>query len=97
GLPSPVRVRRGDGSLTTPASAGVLPGTSVKTLFDHPHEDGFAVGEELMTMEDVTGSDGAWLLSSTRLAAPITHLDDAALPVDPELTAHFQLVLKGQA
>ena len=97
GPTSTLMVRRGDGFLTTPVSAGVLPGTSVKTLFDHLHEDGFAVGEELMTMEDVTGSDGAWLLSSTRLAAPITHLDDAALPVDPELTAHFQLVLKGQA
>ena len=97
GPTSTLMVRRGDGFLTTPVSAGVLPGTSVKTLFDHLHEDGFAVGEELMTMEDVTGSDGAWLLSSTRLAAPITHLDETALPVDPELTAHFQLVLKGQA
>src|SRR5690625_2553095 len=97
GPTSTLMVRRGDGFLTTPVSAGVLPGTSVRTLFDHLHQDGFAVGEELMTVEDVTGSDGAWLLSSTRLAAPITHLDDAVLPVDPELTAHFQLVLKGQA
>src|SRR5699024_6664286 len=94
GPTSTLMVRRGDGFLTTPVSAGVLPGTSVRTLFDHLHQDGFAVGEELMTVEDVTGSDGAWLLSSTRLAAPITHLDDAVLPVDPELTAHFQLVLK---
>src|SRR5699024_3582991 len=97
GPTSTLMVRRGDGFLTTPVSAGVLPGTSVRTLFDHLHQDGFAVGEELMTVEDVTGADGAWLLSSTRLAAPITHLDETALPVDPELTAHFQLVLKGQA
>ena len=49
-----------------------------------------------MTVADVAGSDGAWLLSFTRLAAPITHLDETELPVDHEFTARFQQVLKGQ-
>lgn len=98
GPTSTLLVRRDGQFLTTPASAGVLPGTSVKTLFDWLCEhEGTPVAEQLMTVEDVTGSDGAWLLSSTRLAAPITHLDEAALPVDPELTNRFEQVLKGQA
>lgn len=98
GPTSTLLVRRDGQFLTTPASAGVLPGTSVKTLFDWLAEhEGAAVTEQLMTVADVTGSDGAWLLSSTRLAAPITHLDDAELPVDHELTARFEQVLKGQA
>lgn len=98
GPTSTLLVRRDGQFLTTPASAGVLPGTSVKTLFDWLGEhEGTPVAEQLMTVEDVTGSDGAWLLSSTRLAAPITHLDEAALPVDPELTNRFEQVLKGQA
>lgn len=98
GPTSTLLVRRDGQFLTTPTSAGVLPGTSVKTLFDWLAEhEGAAVTEKLMTVADVTGSDGAWLLSSTRLAAPITHLDEAELPVDHELTARFEQVLKGQA
>lgn len=97
GPTSTLLVRRGDTFLTTPVSAGVLAGTSVASLFEWLRESaGHTVSEELMTLADVTGSDGAWLLSSTRLAAPITHLDEAELPVDPELTARFEQVLKGQ-
>ena len=96
GPTSTLLVRRGDTFLTTPASAGVLAGTAVATLFTWLREQqGLATGEELMTIEDVKGSDGAWLLSSTRLAAPITHLDEHELPVDAELTARFERVLKG--
>ncbi|MEO2098642.1 aminodeoxychorismate lyase [Brachybacterium paraconglomeratum] len=96
GPTSTLLVRRGDTFLTTPASAGVLAGTAVATLFEWLREQqGLATGEELMTIEDVKGSDGAWLLSSTRLAAPITHLDEHELPVDAELTARFERVLKG--
>lgn len=98
GPTSTLLVRRGDEFLTTPVSAGVLPGTAVRTLFEHlDGKDGASVAERLMTVEDVATSDGAWLLSSTRLAAPITHLDDAALPVDAELTAWFEEVLAGRA
>lgn len=96
GPTSTLLVRRGDSFLTTPASAGVLAGTAVATLFEWLREQqGLVTGEELMTIEDVKGSDGAWLLSSTRLAAPITHLDEHELPVDAELTARFERVLKG--
>jgi len=98
GPTSTLLVRRGDEYLTTPVSAGVLPGTSVASLFAWLAEhEGSAVREQLMTVADVAGADGAWLLSSTRLAAPITHLDEAELPVDHELTARFEKVLKGQA
>ena len=97
GPTSTLLVRRGEEFLTTPVSAGVLPGTSVNTLFARLQQDGSPVREELMTVQDVIDSDGAWMLSSTRLAAPITHLDDHELPVDPELTARFEQVLKGKA
>ncbi|MGP9538267.1 aminodeoxychorismate lyase [Brachybacterium sp. AOP43-C2-M15] len=98
GPTSTLLVRRGEEFLTTPVSAGVLPGTCVNTLFAWLHEsEGRTVSEELMTVEDVVGSDGAWLLSSTRLAAPIARLDDAELPVDHDLTAQFEKVLKGRA
>ena len=38
---------------------------------------------------DARGSVRTWLLSSVRLAAPITAIDDAELTTDRELTASF--------
>jgi 4-amino-4-deoxychorismate lyase len=98
GPTSTLLVRRDDEFLTTPVSAGVLAGTSVQTLSAWLEEqEGHGVREQLMTVADVAASDGAWLLSSTRLAAPITHLDETELPVDHELTARFEQVLTGRA
>ncbi|WP_193106596.1 aminodeoxychorismate lyase [Brachybacterium sp. FME24] len=97
GPTSTLLVRRGDTYLTTPVSAGVLPGTCVNTLFAALQHEGHEVREELMTVQDVATADGAWLLSSTRLAAPLTHLDETELPVDHELTARFEALLSGKA
>ncbi|MFC7455606.1 aminodeoxychorismate lyase [Brachybacterium sp. GCM10030267] len=97
GPTSTLLVRHGDTYSTTPVSAGVLPGTSVTSLFDVLQREGTQTREQLMVPADVTSADGVWLLSSTRLAAPISHLDDQQLPVDLELTARFEQVLKGQA
>ncbi|MEE1619578.1 aminotransferase class IV [Brachybacterium sp. J153] len=96
GPTSTLLVRRGEDFLTTPVSAGVLPGTSVGTLFAALQAEGRSAREELMTVADVAGSDGAWLLSSSRLAAPLTHLDEAELPVDRELTERFGRLLTGR-
>ena len=38
-------------------------------------------------------ADAAWLVSSGRLAAPITAVDDVALPVDAALTADLHAYL----
>lgn len=89
GPTSTLLVRRGDRYVTTPVSAGVLPGTSVASVFADLRATGTDCGEELLTLDEVKASDGAWLLSSGRLAAPITRLDETELPVDPELTARF--------
>lgn len=96
GPTSTLLVRRGEDFLTTPVSAGVLPGTSVGTLFAALQAEGRSAREELMTVADVAGSDGAWLLSSSRLAAPLTHLDETELPVDRELTERFGRLLTGR-
>ncbi|HEX7351099.1 aminotransferase class IV [Brachybacterium sp.] len=98
GPTSTLLVRRDGEFLTTPVSAGVLAGTSVTSLSSWlAAQEGAGVREQLLTVADVAGSDGAWLLSSTRLAAPITHLDEVELPVDHELTARFEQVLTGRA
>jgi 4-amino-4-deoxychorismate lyase len=38
-------------------------------------------------------ADAAWLVSSTRLAAPLTHVDGRELPVDRDLTAALNAYL----
>jgi 4-amino-4-deoxychorismate lyase len=44
------------------------------------------VSYELITVDDLLRSDGAWLLSSGRLVAPILQLDDVQLASDPACT-----------
>jgi 4-amino-4-deoxychorismate lyase len=96
GPTSTLLVRRGDTFTTTPTEAGVLPGTTVDTVFTALEQDGHATSRELMRPQDVLGSDGAWLLSSGRLAAPIARLDDRELPVDAELTARLNAAASGR-
>lgn len=95
GPTSTLLVRRGDVYSTTPVSAGVLQGTSVASAFALLAQEGARTEERLMTVEEVVASDGAWLLSSTRLVAPITHVDDRALPVDEDLTGRLLAHLRG--
>ncbi|PMC74874.1 aminotransferase class IV [Brachybacterium sp. UMB0905] len=97
GPTSTLLVQREDRFLTTPVSAGVLPGTSVTSAFDALRAMGRQCAEELLTPAQVKESQGAWLLSSGRLACPITHLDEAELPVDRELTARIGDAIAGRS
>ena len=97
GPTSTLLVRRGETFSTTPASAGVLPGTSLASVAEHLRGTGREVVEELLTPDDVATSDGAWLLSSGRLACPITHLDGQPLPVDQPLSEELSRVIAGRS
>ncbi|MCL6424416.1 aminotransferase class IV [Brachybacterium sp. JHP9] len=97
GPTSTLLVRRGEQFSTTPASAGVLPGTSLASVASHLRGSGREVVEELLTPAQVAEADGAWLLSSVRLACPITHLDDQELPVDRALSEELSQAISGRA
>ncbi|WP_227488303.1 aminotransferase class IV [Brachybacterium subflavum] len=96
GPTSTLLVKQGDRFLSTPVDAGVLPGTSLGSVFELVRGEGSEAAEELMTPAQVAEADGAWLLSSVRLACPITHLDDAELPVDRELTDRLSAAIAGR-
>ncbi|WP_169581027.1 MULTISPECIES: aminodeoxychorismate lyase [Microbacterium] len=88
--PTASLVLRKDGRFITPApNAGILHGTTQLSLFDHLTELGHETAYETVPVSALAGADAAWLLSSVRLAAPITAVDGAEMPVDRESTASF--------
>lgn len=80
-------LRRGDTFVTPAPNAGILHGTTQLSLFEHLAARGFDVGYETVSASSLPQADAAWLVSSVRLAAPITAIDGASLAGDAALTA----------
>ncbi|MEV8267025.1 aminodeoxychorismate lyase [Microbacterium sp. NPDC076911] len=86
--PTASLVLRVHGRFVTPApNGGILHGTTQLSLFEHLDAQGFKTGYEVVPVSLMAEADAAWLLSSVRLAAPITSIDGEEVPVDRELTA----------
>jgi 4-amino-4-deoxychorismate lyase len=83
----------GERFVTPAPTGGILRGTTQQSLFDHLREEGYETAEELIPVEALARADAAWLVSSVRLAAPITSIDDTVLPVDSGLTQAFNRYL----
>ncbi|MDJ1114955.1 aminodeoxychorismate lyase [Microbacterium dauci] len=86
-------IRRGDTFVTPAPNGGILHGTTQLSLFEHLADRGFATAYETLPVSALTAADAAWLLSSVRLAAPITAVDDRPFAVDADLTASFNTYL----
>lgn len=88
--PTASLVLRIGGRFVTPApNGGILHGTTQLSLFEHLAARGFETAYETVPVSALTEADAAWLLSSVRLAAPISAIDGVAVAVDRELTASF--------
>lgn len=83
---STVILRFGDRLVTPRTDIGILPGTSQLSVFEFAAAQGLATEEVLLPASELTRADASWLVSSVRLAAPITHIDDTEVSVDRELT-----------
>lgn len=88
-----VILRRGDTFLTPEPTGGILQGTTQLSAFDWLEENGHPTGYEHVPVAALRDADAAWLVSSTRLAAPLTHVDGRELPVDRDLTAALNAYL----
>jgi 4-amino-4-deoxychorismate lyase len=82
-----VILRIGDRFVTPAPGAGILHGTTQLSLFEHLVERGFETAYETIPTAALAQADAAWLVSSVRLAAPITAIDDIELAHDAEFTA----------
>jgi 4-amino-4-deoxychorismate lyase len=82
-----VILRIGDTFVTPAPGAGILHGTTQLSLFEHLIERGFETAYETIPTAALAQADAAWLVSSVRLAAPITAIDDIELAHDAEFTA----------
>lgn len=86
-------LRRGDTFVTPAPNGGILHGTTQLSLFEHLDAQGYETVYATIPAESLGGADAAWLVSSVRLAAPITAVDDAPMPVDAALTASMNAYL----
>ncbi|ALJ19617.1 aminodeoxychorismate lyase [Microbacterium sp. No. 7] len=90
-----VIVRRGDLFVTPEPGTGILHGTTQLSLFEFLASRGHATAYAPVTIDELRGADAAWLVSSVRLAAPVTAVDGVPLAVDAELTASVNAYLLG--
>lgn len=88
-----VILRRGDTFITPAADGAILAGTTQQSLFEHLAAQGFTTVTETVPASILPTVDAAWLVSSLRLAAPVTEIDGTPVPHDRELTAAMNAYL----
>ncbi|MFS6529894.1 aminodeoxychorismate lyase [Microbacterium aurugineum] len=86
-------LRFGDRFVTPAPNGGILHGTTQLSVYEHLAAQGFETAYDRIPAADLPRADAAWLVSSVRLAAAITAIDGASLPVDPSLTADLNRYL----
>ncbi|NQX27889.1 aminotransferase class IV [Microbacteriaceae bacterium VKM Ac-2854] len=80
-----------DGVLRTPSGdGGILDGTTVTRVLDIAQKHGHGAERSWLRADALADADAAWLVSSTRRAIPIRHVDGVALPIDHELNEAFE-------
>ncbi|SIS10446.1 aminodeoxychorismate lyase [Microbacterium sp. RURRCA19A] len=88
-----VVLRFGDRFITPEPHAGILHGTTQRSLFAHLAQRGFETAYETVPVADLQRADAAWVLSSVRLAAPISAVDGEGKVVDRAITAELNAYL----
>lgn len=86
-------LRFGDRFITPAPNGGILHGTTQLSTYEYLAGRGWEAGYDRIPASDLAEADAAWLVSSVRLAAPITAIDGAAVPVDHALTAELNAYL----
>lgn len=86
-------LRFGDRFVTPAPNGGILHGTTQLSVYEYLAAQGLEAGYDRIPATDLPQADAAWLVSSVRLAAPLTAIDGVPLPVDHALTADLNRYL----
>ncbi|MCS3443799.1 aminotransferase class IV [Microbacterium phyllosphaerae] len=86
-------LRLGDRFVTPAPNGGILHGTTQLSVYEYLAGRGSDAEYGTIPASDLLRADAAWLVSSVRLAAPITAIDGVDLPVDHALTAELNRYL----
>jgi 4-amino-4-deoxychorismate lyase len=93
GPTSSLLARLGETVVTPPPAAGILHGTTQRSIFGHLAERGTPAEYRDITVDELRAADAAWLVSSVRMAAPIVALDDVPVRVDEHATSALNAYL----
>ncbi len=96
GPTSSLLVRFGDTIVTPSTDGGILPGTTQAAIYAWLEGEGYRAEYETLRAERLRDADAAWFVSSVRLAAPVTAIDDRELEIDVDLTAGMNAMLLGR-
>lgn len=78
--------RVGDTYVTPAPTGGILQGTTQVSAFAWFEEQGLPTAYREVGTVELPRADAAWLVSSVRLAAPISEIDGIPIPVDTVIT-----------
>ncbi|CAN5574153.1 aminodeoxychorismate lyase [soil metagenome] len=82
-------LRVGDTYVTPAPTGGILHGTTQVSAFAWFEEQGLTTAYRQVATSELPRADAAWLVSSVRLAAPISEVDGIPILVDSALTARL--------
>lgn len=86
GPTSSLILRHGDVYSTPAPSGAILHGTTQQSLFEHLEATGARTEYRDILVPELGTADAAWLVSSVRLAAGITHIDGSPVAYDADET-----------
>ncbi|GGE82362.1 aminodeoxychorismate lyase [Mycetocola zhadangensis] len=93
GPTSSLLVRKGN-TISTPAiQFGILAGTTQADLFGFLEGEGFTCDYRKIKVEELHQADAIWLVSSVRLAIPVTEVDGQTISTDLGLTGRMNAAL----
>ena len=86
----------GDVFVSPDPAIGILAGTSQQSVFGELARAGHRTESRDVKVEELACADGVWLVSSVRMAVPVTHIDGTPLAVAPDSTALINRLLLGR-
>ncbi|HYI52003.1 MAG TPA: aminodeoxychorismate lyase [Microbacterium sp.] len=82
-------LRIGDTYVTPAPTGGILQGTTQLSAFAWLEQQGLTTSYTDVATSELSRADAAWLVSSVRLAAPITEIDGVPVALDSAFTARL--------